>query len=253
MSYKYETQFNSPNYTPASQAKAVFGHTRTIEGFTLHWWGDPNQNPSYEGVRSYLCRPNGNSSAHIVATGTGRRVSCIVNYSDVAWHSGNAWGNAKTIGIELDPRNRPEDRDVFAEVLADLRSAFGDKPLYWHSYFQATQCPGAYRNLVEELDRLSYTKYSHPTEWGKGGTKPEFLPKPPKVEPKPPEPIPEPPAVPNPKPPKEPSPTTKDPETGETLPDSGKPTTSKDDWHDVAWWERVLNAIFLAINNLLRR
>lgn len=219
MAYEYQTQFNSPNFTAAKDARAVFGMDRVIEGYTLHWWGDPSTNPSYEGVRDYLCRPNGNTSAHIVVTGTGRRAACIVNYGDVAWHSGSAWGNARTIGIELDPRARPEDKDVFAEVLADLRSAFGDKPLYWHSYFTNTTCPGSYRNLVEELDQLSYTKYSHPTEWGKGGTKPEFLP----VTPTPP---------PAPAPQQQtPSPTTQDPQ-GNPPPDTGNPVTEKHDYSE---------------------
>lgn len=138
-----------------------------IEGITLHWWGDPNQNPQFDSVVNYLCRNGGNSSAHYVATGTGRKVACIVSPIDVAWHSGSAWGNARTIGIELDPRARAEDVDVAAELVADIRSAFGDVPIYWHSLFQATQCPGTYRDsgLVEKIDELSYLKVSH-ANWG---------------------------------------------------------------------------------------
>ena len=160
MAYKYETQWNSPNFTAAKDAVAVFGMPRQILGYTLHWWGDPSTNPSYEGIVSYLCRTNGNTSAHIVTTGTGRRAACIVNFPDIAWHSGSAWGNANTIGIELDPRAREEDKDVFAEVLADLRSAFGNYPLYWHSYFTPTACPGVYKDLLEDLDNRSYQKIS---------------------------------------------------------------------------------------------
>ena len=150
MSYTYETQYNSPNYTPESQARAVFGQPRVIKGITIHWWGDPNTNPSYEGVRDYLCRQNGNTSAHVVVTGTGRRAACIVNYNDVAWHSGNATGNATTIGIECDPRCRDEDYDVIAEVVADIRSAFGDVPIYSHNMWTSTACPGNY-----DIDHIS--------------------------------------------------------------------------------------------------
>lgn len=169
MSYNYETQYNSPNYTPSSRSVAVFGMPRVIEGITIHWWGDPAQNPQYASVRNYLCRANGNTSAHFVATGTNRTVSCIVAPGDVAWHSGSAWGNARTIGVELDPRARDEDYDVAAELIADIRSAYGDVPIYWHSYFTATSCPGVWS--PERLDKLSYTKYSHSTDWGKGGDK----------------------------------------------------------------------------------
>lgn len=165
MAYNYDITHNSGNYTPEASATAVFGMPRVIEGITLHWWGDPSANPSFEGVRDYLCRAGGNTSAHVVVTGTGRRAACIVNYNDVAWHSGSAWGNARTIGIELDPRCRPEDIDTVAEVIADIRSAFGDVPLYWHSYFIQTTCPGVYRDLVDAIDQLSYTKQSN-AEWG---------------------------------------------------------------------------------------
>ena len=167
MSYNYLTQYDSPNYTPSASAPAVYGMSRVIEGITLHHWGDPNQNPQFDNVVNYLCRGGGNTSAHYVATGTGRKVACIVNPMDVAWHSGNAWGNARTIGIELDPRARDEDVDVAAELVADIRSAYGDVPIYWHSYFIGTACPGAYRDrgLIEKIDELSYQKVSH-ANWG---------------------------------------------------------------------------------------
>lgn len=169
MSYNYITNRDSPNFTRAADSTAVFGMPRVIEGITIHWWGDPNQNPQFDNIVNYLCRPGGNSSAHYVASGTGRKVACIVNPGDVAWHSGAAWGNARTIGIECDPRARDEDYDVVAELVADIRSAYGDVPIYWHSYFSATACPGAYS--PERIDKLSYTKFSHTTDWGKGGNK----------------------------------------------------------------------------------
>lgn len=169
MSYQYITSSTSPNYTPASETPRYYGMNRQVEGITIHHWGDPANNPQFEGIVSYLCRQNGNTSAHYVATGTGRRVACIVSPDDTAWHSGSAWGNARTIGIELDPRARDEDYDVAAELVADIRSAYGDVPIYWHSYFTSTACPGKWDPY--RLDALSYTKFSHATEWGKGGDK----------------------------------------------------------------------------------
>lgn len=219
MSYTYETKYNSPNCTPAAQAKAVFGQNRVVKGITIHWWGDPKTNPTYEGVRDYLCRANGNTSAHLVVTGTNRRAACIVNYNDVAWHSGNAVGNATTIGIELDPRCRDEDYDVAAEVVADIRSAFGDVPIYSHKMWTNTACPGNYD--IDRIDRLSYTKYSA-DEWGKGGDK---VVKAPVVEtPKAPAPQP-----PSPKNTGNTSPTTNGSD-GEPLVDTGKPVADKIDY-----------------------
>lgn len=169
MSYNYITNRDSPNFTPASQAQRVWGMPRKVEGITIHHWGDPNQNPQFDNIVNYLCRPNGNTSAHYVVTGKGRKVACIVSPDDGAWHGGTAWANARTIGIELDPQATDEDYDVAAELVADIRSAYGDVPIYWHSYFVATACPG--RWSPERLDQLSYTKYSHVTDWGKGGDK----------------------------------------------------------------------------------
>lgn len=163
MSYAYDSSRDSPNFTPQASSAAVFGYNRSIEGITIHWWGDPNQNPSYEGVRDYLDRANGNTSAHYVATGTGRRVSCIVAPMDVAWHSGSAYGNAKTIGVECDPRARDEDYDVVAELIADIRSAYGDVALYSHNMWTGTTCPGVYD--ITRLDNMSYTKQSN-ANWG---------------------------------------------------------------------------------------
>lgn len=170
MSYQYETQYTSNNATPAASVPAAFEiGPRTIEGITIHHWGDPKLNPSYIGIVNYLCRAGGNTSAHYVVTGTDRKVACIVDPVDAAWHAGSKWGNVHTIGIELDPRARDEDYDVAAELIADIRSAYGDVPIYWHSYFTQTACPGAWN--ADRLDALSYTKYSHATEWGQGGTK----------------------------------------------------------------------------------
>lgn len=168
MAYNYITKHNSPNYTPEGKSKRVFGQARNIKGITIHHWGDPKTKPSFEGVVSYLCRSDGNTSAHLVATGTNRRVACLVNFTDVAWHSGSATGNATTIGIECDPRCRPEDYDVVAEAIADIRSAFGNLPLYPHKHWTPTACPGNYD--LRKLDKLASTKISG-KEWGQVQTK----------------------------------------------------------------------------------
>lgn len=142
MAYNYLTQFDSPNYTPASQTRAVWGRDRKVEAIAIHWWGDPNQNPSFEGIVNYLCRANGSSSAHYVATGTGRRVACLVSPSDNSWATNSA--NPYTVSIECDPRCRNEDYDVVAELIADLRDTYGNIPLVPHKQFVATACPGNY-------------------------------------------------------------------------------------------------------------
>ncbi len=140
--YTYQTQYNSPNFTPNAKVKASYGRPRTYEAIAIHWWDAPEKNPSYEGVIATLCNPARQASAHFVATGTGRRVACLVNIPDASWATNNA--NPYTISIECDPRCRPEDYDVIAELIAELRREYGNLPLVPHKQFKATACPGNY-------------------------------------------------------------------------------------------------------------
>lgn len=149
MSYQYITQYNSPNYTPESQARATWGRPRTIEIVAQHWWGDPNTNPTFEGVIATLCNPSRQASAHFVATGTGRRVACLVDLNNASWATNSA--NPYSISIEGDPRCRDEDYDVIAELIAELRVAYGVQlPIKPHREFVATACPGNY-----DLNRIN--------------------------------------------------------------------------------------------------
>lgn len=77
MAYQEITQYSSPNYTPASQVPRIYGKARTIEGVVYHWWGDPNLKPSFQGIINFLCRPNGNTSAHVV--GEAGRIAWIID------------------------------------------------------------------------------------------------------------------------------------------------------------------------------
>lgn len=166
MSYNYQTQWDSPNYTPASQTAKTWGVNRQIKEIAIHWWDHPSKNPSFEGVVGGFLRAGG-LSAHYVATGTDRRVACLVSPLDNSWATGP--GNPYTISIECDPRCRNEDYDVVAELIADIRSAYGDLPLVGHNKYVATACPGNYD--LARLDREARNKFSHATDWGKGGTK----------------------------------------------------------------------------------
>lgn len=147
---KVETQYNSPNFTGNGSVASVFGRPRSIDYITIHWWGDPSSNPSYEGVVAWLCNPRSQVSAHDVITGTGRRVAVLVNYYDAAWHAGNATGNATSLGFECDPRARQEDYESVAEDIADTWKYYGRIiPLRPHKSWTSTACPGSY-----DLNRL---------------------------------------------------------------------------------------------------
>ena len=179
MSYKYETQHNSPNFTSAADAPKVWGRPRTISAIAIHWWGDPNTNPSYAGVIATLVNPNRGASAHFVATGTNRSVAQLVNLEDASWATNYA--NPYTISIECDPRCRDEDYDVVAELIAQLRQVYGDLPLVPHRQFVATACPGNYD--LNRLDSEARNKLALPEwDWGHVENKTVTPPTPPAPE-----------------------------------------------------------------------
>lgn len=158
MSYKFITQYNSPNFTKGNNGRKMI---------VCHHWDDPAKNPSFEGTISTLCNPSRGASAHFVATGTGRRVACLVDLENTAWHAGTnnpaTNPNPISIGIEADPRCRDEDYDVVAELIANIRSAYGDLPLRGHKEFVPTQCPGNWD--LARLDALARTKDGS-GDWG---------------------------------------------------------------------------------------
>ncbi|MBF0721387.1 peptidoglycan recognition protein family protein [Sanguibacter inulinus] len=174
MTYESITDRNSGNFTPAGAVQKVFGRPRVIKSITIHHWGVYGQR--FAGVVDYLCRPGGKSSAHyIVEDG---RVACIVAPRDAAWHSGSDAGNATSVGLELRPEATDGDYATAAELIRELRAAFGDLPLVRHSSWKATACPGKWD--LDRLDRLARSSGA-----SGGGTKPAAPPVPAPVKPTP--------------------------------------------------------------------
>jgi len=149
MAVTYETRYSSPNYTPAASVPAVYGMARKVEYITIHHWGLTGQ--SHAGVVNYLCRANGNTSAHYVISGL--LATCIVDPDNAAWHAGHATGNARSIGLELRPEATALDYQGAAEVIADLRAVYGNVPLVPHKKWHATACPGKWD--LAKLDRMA--------------------------------------------------------------------------------------------------
>lgn len=160
MAYQFITQYDSPNYTSANDTRAVYGRPRTIEKIAIHWWGDPATNPTFEGVIATLCNPARQASAHFVATGTGRRVACLVAPEATSWATVSA--NPYTISIECDPRCRDEDYDVVGELVAELRATYGNLQLMKHSDVSATQCPGYYD--LNRINLIASTKIANASD-----------------------------------------------------------------------------------------
>jgi hypothetical protein len=149
MSYENIVAYNSPNYTS--------GRPYGVKFIVIHWWGDPNTHPTFEGVIKTLCSPARGASAHYVAEAG--RVACIVDPDDRAWNAGDgigvgSKGNDMGIGIECNPRQSDGDYETIAELIRDLRTSYGDLPLIRHRDCSATQCPGSYD--LDRLDRLAH-------------------------------------------------------------------------------------------------
>jgi hypothetical protein len=136
-------------YTPAASVPQVFGRARTIDGIVIHHWGALGQ--THDGVVNFFVNGPGETSAHFVASAG--RINCLVSPLDAAWHSGNAVGNATTIGIECRPEATDADYATVAELVAWLRAEYGPLPLTPHKQWQSTACPGVW-NLAR-IDALA--------------------------------------------------------------------------------------------------
>lgn len=148
--YQELTQYNSPNYTPYAQVPAVYGLPRTIDGVVYHWWGDPAQNPLFQNIINYLCRSNGNTSAHVV--GEGGRVAWIVDAINAAWHAGNARGNATQIGYECNPRLWDGDYQTMGEFHYTMEKAYGKTlSITVHKQWSSTGCSPIDTNRIRAI------------------------------------------------------------------------------------------------------
>ncbi len=141
MAYQLITQYTSPNQSSRGGAR--------ISSITIHHWGSRGQ--KFQNVVNYLCRPGGNTSAHYVVEDG--RVACIVAPGRRAWHTGTNVGNDTSIGIECRPEATDGDYATVAELVRNLRAAYGDLPLKRHSDWKNTACPGVWD--LARIDRLA--------------------------------------------------------------------------------------------------
>lgn len=152
--YTYITKYDAACYTP--------GRPDGITGITIHWWDEPAKHPTFDGVVNTFVTGARKTSAHYVAEAG--KVACLVDPDNRAWACGdgvnvNSGGNDKSISIECNPRQSDGDYDTIAQLIADLRSTYGDLPLYPHRHWSSTNCPGSYD--LNRLDRLARTKHGN--------------------------------------------------------------------------------------------
>lgn len=157
MAYSYSFR-QSPNYTPGSQTRSVWGRDRNITNIAIHHWGDPATNPTFEGVINYLCRAGGNSSAHYVVEAG--RVCQLVNEADNAWATNSA--NPYTIALECNPQAREADYQTIGELVADIWKRLGNKGLIRHKDIVSTACPGRYSDNLQHIVNIANAKLAPP-------------------------------------------------------------------------------------------
>lgn len=133
----------SPNYSSGRP----YGDPDSI---TIHHWGVDGQ--SHQNVVNYLCRDDGNSSAHYVASAG--RVTQLVHDYDRAWHAGPG-GNPRSIGIECRPEMSEGDVATVIGLIHAIRAEHGNLPVVGHRDWMNTDCPGRWYSHLSELSNES--------------------------------------------------------------------------------------------------
>lgn len=129
----------SPNYSSGRPA----GDPNVI---VIHHWGADGQ--SHQGVVDYLCRADGNSSAHYVASAG--RVTQLVHDYDRSWNAGPE-GNPRGIGIECRPEMSAGDIATVNRLIAAIRAEWGTLPIHGHRDYMNTACPGRWYAILDQL------------------------------------------------------------------------------------------------------
>ena len=164
MSFDFITQYDSPFYT--------VGRPYGIACIVIHWWGDPAEHPTFEGVINTLSTEY-RSANYVAESG---RVACLVDPDNRSWATGdginvNSMGNDRGISIECNPRQSDGDYQTIGELIANIRSVYGDLPLYRHRDFSVTECPGGYD--LARLDAIARgTAVSQPSAPAAPGAQP---------------------------------------------------------------------------------
>lgn len=152
----------TPNYSTAAETPSVYGRSRTIDQIAIHHWGDPNTNPTFEGVINVLCNPAREASAHYVAEAG--RVCQLLNEADTSWATNSA--NPYTISIECNPRASDGDFDTIGQLIADIWKRHGRKGLIRHKDIVSTACPGRYTDQLPRLVNIANSYLAPPLpEW----------------------------------------------------------------------------------------
>lgn len=144
MSYQYITQYDAACYTPGRTYQGV---NYAVDKIVIHHWGADGQ--TFDSVVGWFTNPNCGTSAHYVVED--RKVACMVNLYDTAYHAGDWFANLSSIGIECRPEMSDGDLETVCELVAYLYGVYGELPIYPHKYFSRTACPGRYEAKLDYI------------------------------------------------------------------------------------------------------
>lgn len=144
MSYQYVTQYDAACYTPGRTYQGV---NYAVDKIVIHHWGADGQ--TFDSVVGWFTNPNCGTSAHYVVED--RKVACMVNLYDTAYHAGDWFANLSSIGIECRPEMSDGDLETVCELVAYLYGVYGELPIYPHKYFSKTACPGRYEAKLDYI------------------------------------------------------------------------------------------------------
>lgn len=125
------------------------------KGWAIHWWGDPANRPTFDGIRRVLQERSALEQASVNFMAEAGKVACLVDPFTVAWGQGDGaygWGNNNLVSVECNPRCTAEDRETVAELIADQHIENGIPiVLYPHKNFTSTACPGVWEQWIPWL------------------------------------------------------------------------------------------------------
>lgn len=148
-------------YESITEHNATFYHDRPAghqyRYIAIHWWGDPAENPTFDGTVQYLVYGGARNTASVHYVAEAGKVACLLDPdTQLSWGQGDGAygeGNNYAISIECNPRAWDSDYQTVAELIAELRAVYGPLVLRPHRSFTSTACPGVWD--LARLDRLA--------------------------------------------------------------------------------------------------
>lgn len=160
-SYNVEIKLASSNgyFTPA-ESNAYYATRYARAGITVHWWGDGTGASNHDNIVNYMNAQAaaGNKSVNYVLSDN--KITLCVSPDNVAFASNG--GNPTTISVETQPTLNAEGYKKWGWLVDQLEQRYGRSlPLYKHSDWFATACPGTINlgTIRAEADKWKRGEY----------------------------------------------------------------------------------------------